>query len=352
MDKERLPHDQSYKMLFSDPEMVSSLLLDFVPESFVHDIDFSTLDRVSGSYVTDDCRERHDDIVWRVRYKEEWVYLYILLEFQSGLDPWMAVRILGYTALLWQDLIRRGEIEEGKKLPPVFPLVLYNGGQKWTAAQDVADLQFPIKGPLEAYQPRQKYFLIEESQVSEECLADADGIAAFLLRLERANDPGAILPIIRDMIERLRGPQYRNLRRAFTIWLTRVAFRRSELIGSEAELTDLQEVESMLAERAPLWKQEYIHQGISIGEAKGRMEGISIGEARGEARGISIGEANGLAMALQDYLESRFGVLSQEVRSRIAENPDPQCLRELTRTAYRTDSFEVFLEELKKYRRN
>jgi len=200
MDKERLPHDQSYKILFSNPEMVASLLLDFVPESFVQDIDFSTLDRVSGSYVTDDCRERHDDIVWRVRCKGEWMYLYILLEFQSSHDPWMAVRILGYTALLWQDLIRRGEIEEGKKLPPVFPLVLYNGGQKWTAAQDVADLQFPIRGPLAAYQPRQKYFLLEENQIPEERLVHANGIAAFLLRLERASDPETMLSVIRDMI--------------------------------------------------------------------------------------------------------------------------------------------------------
>lgn len=104
----------------------------------------------------------------------------------------------------------------------------------------------------------------------------------------------------------------------------------------------------MLAERAPLWKDQYIQQG--------KMEGISIGEAIGEARGISIGEAKGeakgLVTALEDYLESRFGVLSEEIHSRITANPDPQSLRELTRTAYRAASFEVFLEELKKYLKN
>ena len=170
MDNERIPYDQSYKLLFSEPEMVSSVLQDFVPEDFVKNIDFSTLDRVPGSYVTDDCRERHDDIIWRVKCNEEWVYLFILVEFQSTVDPWMAVRIQGYTALLWQDLINTGKIKAGQKLPPVFPLVLYNGGKKWTAAQDVADLQYPITGPLAAYQPHQKYFLLEESQVSEKSI--------------------------------------------------------------------------------------------------------------------------------------------------------------------------------------
>lgn len=57
MDNERIPYDQSYKLLFSEPEMVSSLLQDFVPEGFIENIDFTTLDRVPGSYVTDDCRE-------------------------------------------------------------------------------------------------------------------------------------------------------------------------------------------------------------------------------------------------------------------------------------------------------
>ena len=65
MGKERMPHDSAYKQFFSNPEMVESLLRDFVSADFIADLDFSTLERCSGSYVTDDLRERHDDIVWR-----------------------------------------------------------------------------------------------------------------------------------------------------------------------------------------------------------------------------------------------------------------------------------------------
>ena len=54
MGKERIPHDPAYKQFFSNPEMVESLLRDFVPADFVADLDFSTLERCSGSYVTDD----------------------------------------------------------------------------------------------------------------------------------------------------------------------------------------------------------------------------------------------------------------------------------------------------------
>ena len=36
-------------------------------------------------------RHRADDVVWRVKVGGDWVYLYILIEFQSKVDAWMAV---------------------------------------------------------------------------------------------------------------------------------------------------------------------------------------------------------------------------------------------------------------------
>jgi len=79
-----IDHDHSYKLLFSHPEMVADLLRGFVLEDWVKDLDFATLERVSGGYVADDLRERGDDIVWRVRFGREWLYVYLLIEFQSA----------------------------------------------------------------------------------------------------------------------------------------------------------------------------------------------------------------------------------------------------------------------------
>ena len=89
---ERFPHDAAYKAFFSDPAMVESLLRDFVPEDFIQDLDFSTLERCFGSYVTDDLRERHDDIIWRISWKKDkWCYAVLIFEFQSSQDHWMAL---------------------------------------------------------------------------------------------------------------------------------------------------------------------------------------------------------------------------------------------------------------------
>jgi hypothetical protein len=55
-------HDSSYKFLFSTPELVRDLILGFVPDDWLHSLDYTTLEKVPGSYVSEDFRHRADDI--------------------------------------------------------------------------------------------------------------------------------------------------------------------------------------------------------------------------------------------------------------------------------------------------
>ena len=144
-------HDHSYKNLFSYPRMVEDLLRGFVQEEWVQHLDFSTLERVGSSYVTEDLREREDDTIWRLRWGEEWLYIYLLLEFQSTIDRFMAVRVMVYLGLLYQDLIKTKQLTQTGRLPPVLPVVLYNGKPRWTAAEEIAELIEAVPGGLEHY---------------------------------------------------------------------------------------------------------------------------------------------------------------------------------------------------------
>jgi predicted transposase YdaD len=65
--------DASYKLLFSAPEVVRDLVLGFIPDEWLHSLDYTTLEKVPGSYVTDDLRHRADDVIWRVKADGEWV---------------------------------------------------------------------------------------------------------------------------------------------------------------------------------------------------------------------------------------------------------------------------------------
>ena len=54
-------HDSSYKFLFSTPELVRDLIIGFVPDDWLHGLDYTTLEKVPGSYITEDFRNRADD---------------------------------------------------------------------------------------------------------------------------------------------------------------------------------------------------------------------------------------------------------------------------------------------------
>ena len=151
-------HDHSYKLLFSEPEMIVDLLQGFVHEDWVKELDFSTLEKVSGSYISDDLRAREDDVIWRVKYQQSWIYVYLLIEFQSTIDKYMAVRLMTYMGLLYQDLIKTKQLLPDKRLPPVFPVVLYNGEKRWNATTDLKDLIVNLPGGLEHYLPSLRWF--------------------------------------------------------------------------------------------------------------------------------------------------------------------------------------------------
>ena len=95
------------KILFSHPEMVRDLITGFVREDWAKQLDFNSLECLSGEHATDDIRTRHDDNIWRVKSANEWLYVYILLEFQSSVDKFMVVRVMTYLGLLYQDIIKK-----------------------------------------------------------------------------------------------------------------------------------------------------------------------------------------------------------------------------------------------------
>ena len=81
----------------------------------------------------------------------------LLLEFQSGVDRAMAVRMLAYSGLLYQRLVAEGVLRERGALPPVLLVVIYNGRSPCTAPVDVAELIAATGAALVRYQPSQRF---------------------------------------------------------------------------------------------------------------------------------------------------------------------------------------------------
>ncbi len=200
-------HDHAYKLLFSEPEIIIDLLQGFVHEDWVKELDFNTLEKVSGSYVTDDLRSREDDVIWRVKYQQSWIYVYLLIEFQSTIDKYMAVRLMTYMGLLYQDLIKSKQLTGDKCLPPIFPVVLYNGTKRWNAATELKDLIVKLPGGLANYMPSLKYLVLDEGSYNLEQLTPLKNLVAAIFRLENSSSREDVTEVISNLIEWLSTPE-------------------------------------------------------------------------------------------------------------------------------------------------
>jgi uncharacterized protein with von Willebrand factor type A (vWA) domain len=174
---------------------------------------------------------------------------------------------------------------------------------------------------LSAWRPSQRYFLLDEGRVSEPELAQADNSLADLIRLESSPEPEVMRRIVGRLTQRLKAPRYDSLRRALTVWINRVVLKRLVPGESIPEATELQEINTMLAERVVEWTEKWKQQGLQQGHQQGLQEGLQEGLQKGLQQGIAQGE---IAL-LRRQLTRRFGPLPAWAEARLAQASTEQC---------------------------
>ena len=262
--------DPAYKRLFAFPRMVEDLLRTVVRAEWIRDIDFATLRKLPAEYVGDKGQQRRGDAVWRVRFRDRWLYLLILLEFQSRNDPRMALRMLEYTGLLYRELDRQGELRAPGDWPPVLPVVLYNGDAPWTAALEMRDLIASVPAPLGPCQPAQRSLLLDEQRVAVDDLPLRNLMRA-VVGFEQSRTPADLARAVDALQRLLREPGDSELGHAFASWVLRMANRMG---GGDATplAATLEEARMSLVERVAQWPEQWRQEG--------RREGLAQGFAR------------------------------------------------------------------------
>ena len=282
--------------------MVAQLLREFVAGPWLDDLDLDGMERLNAKLHAETSERRDADMIWRIPRRgggDAWLVL--LLEFQSTPDPWMALRAMVYAGLLWQHLVREKRLPADGKLPPILPVVLYNGDRRWTAPLAMRELiGLPDDSSLWRWQPDLRYHLVDEGAFNQDDLARRDALLALLFRLESSPDSGQVVALADEVLAWFaRYPGFSGLRTVFAEIL-------SGLLGPLAPNVraprGLSEVRNMLATRAETWKQQWLLEG----RQEGRQEGEQMGRRAGEA-----------ALLLR-LLERRFGPLPDWATDRIA----------------------------------
>ena len=272
-------HDSGYKKLFSNRTIFRQLLETFVNQEWIHSLDFDTCEPLNKSFISEHYKETESDLIYKIQFRDREIYIYILIEFQSTVEPFMALRVLNYITNFYMDfLVNNSGV---KKLPAVFPIVLYNGEASWTAPVNLSELieQTP---PLGRFALDFEYFLIAENRYSQEALLNVRNIVSTLFLAESHYDVGVLEAELLNLFSSEDDKEAVSL---FLNWFRQLAvhgrIESSDYQSLEYIYRNEEEVKTMLVTALERERKQIFQNGLREGEQKGRIETAKEMLARG-----------------------------------------------------------------------
>ena len=118
---------------------------------------------------------------------EREVLIYTLIEFQSTVPRFMAVRVLNYISSIYLDYLQQQPLRKIERMPAILPIVLYNGDARWTAPTQMVDLVEPYP-PLGDYRVDFGYLKLAENEFTLNQLLGIGNIISTLFLVEAHYD--------------------------------------------------------------------------------------------------------------------------------------------------------------------
>ena len=265
--------DPAYYEVLSTPEMIVALVALILGESRARDIDLKKLQFQPTRHVGDQLEQRYADLLVRIRYKRPAdggaprPDTYLLVEFQSTVDPFMAVRLWGQLALVYRGLTLKRRSLGRKRLPAIVPIVIYTGRRRWTACRELSDMieDDGTRRPLQL-----SYELLDAWRAGSQ--PAGDNLLLLLFRLERGEGPADLLESTKALRRRVTALDSKQLDRACTLWLQSLFGERVPYVKWE-EYEDMQSIEGKLEQVSKVWTDQWEANALRKGRKEGRKEG-------------------------------------------------------------------------------
>jgi hypothetical protein len=347
--------DRALRQSLLHPENLHVFLRQAVP-GLADGFDCSRARYLEREFPLDDWRRREADLPFEIPFRhgeeELQALVFVLIEHQSSVDPWMPLRLLVYVTLYWERLWKVWEQatvpRPQPRLPPVLPIVLHKGSRPWSGNRTLADLlaeptSFHPFAPV--WQP---LFWNLAEQTPQGLLASAGEwlqvLAVVRAEGESAAEFQAVFSEAIRHLESLYGSDRVRWYDLLRIVLTWAVWRRpraehdglvAAARASQAEAARQQEIQTMTEQLGETLAEWAIAKGIREGRAEGVREGRAEGVQEGRAEGERIGQLRGCRDTLYLLLADRFRDLPQELRQRIEAIDDLDRLQSAIRQVSR-----------------
>ncbi len=322
------PHDLFARYTFENPRRAEAELRAVLPREVVAEVDWTTLKRESRSVVDPELRRTERDLLFSAKLRGgRPILLYLLLEHQSRVDPWMAWRMLRYVVKQLEQWRRHHA--ESPRLPVIIPVVLYHGEEGgWTAARRVEEL-FDVPEPREGWLgllPRFEYRVDDLTEEAATALMARPGsplmrLALLALKYGRSEELAEQVTGWKALWWELWAePGGREELFTLVRYLVRVGDKAAYM--ATAGMLDSLMQEPGTEELMRSYGDELIAQGVERGLKEGEKRGLK----EGEKRGLKEGEKKGVAQSILRILAARGVAVGEAVRQRILSCGDMAML--------------------------
>ncbi len=335
----RTVHDAFFKDLFGNPENAAELLRAISPPSIAAHMDWGSLRPARASFVHEQYRQTHGDLMFEARWKEGTaselcsqpeaeqdhddgepdrgepeqersrdsdgdgvpVFLQINIEHQSTVDRWMALRGLDLTRGVWRQW--REHHEGTRYLPAMLTYVFYHGASSWrapTSLQELIAMPAAVREDMAHYMPSFRFVLDDVRSTSDDELAGREinpypKLGIVLMKHGSARDVAEQLVRYSDALKfLLRDERGANLFKSLLryLWNVNDVISQRKLVNTLSPYVG-DELEKTMIPYAEKLRQEGREQGLEQGMVQGQRT------------------------TLLRQLESRFPGLPAAVRARV-----------------------------------
>ncbi|MCC8398190.1 MAG: Rpn family recombination-promoting nuclease/putative transposase [Rickettsia endosymbiont of Labidopullus appendiculatus] len=273
MTSDKPKHDKIFRKSMENPIVAKEFLATHLPKDVLALIDSTTLKLEKDSFIEPDLSETISDVLFSVKFNDKDGYIFLLLEHQSTVDKIMAFRLFKYMINICDRYLTTNP--KSKRLPLIYPLILYNGKKKYNAPLNIWEL-FTHPDLARCFWTND-YQLINVHDIPDEELKKKvwSGILLFFLKhiherqlLKRWQEISHLLPELSKITI-----GYDHIRNLLHYTLTFI--KQSDKIKLEKILKNSltkEKGEELMPSIAQVWKEE----GIQIGKARGEAELIKM----------------------------------------------------------------------------
>jgi len=298
------PHDAAFKLFMRHKEISLPYLRSKLSPALAKRLRWDDAELQPTEFLDKHFTEQRADLLFDVPYgKNKTCQLYLLFEGQRSHDRTMPFRLLKYMVEIWSETERKRTVqnktEEKENIPPkhrikiyplpaIFPVVLYNGKERWTTPTSLWRSGL-IETPagMKPHFPDFTHALSDLRRMKEE---DFDQYKNFLhtyhiLKISAHSHAGEILPALESMLEYLRDI-FRNYPELARIIMTLAFHIEHNSNARQRKIATFIEEQINTGEEMTTLLHDILEEGIQKGRKEGIKEGIQKGRKEGKQSGI------------------------------------------------------------------